>query len=73
MNVNKAYNELGNKTYYKILVTIEVMMYVTYHLKGSFVILKTLIFIFLFYNSPVYAFYFHEYSYIFKLIKHDQM
>ena len=37
MNVNKACNELG---YYKILVSIEVIVYLTYNLKGSFVILK---------------------------------
>ena len=28
------------KKYHKILISIEVIMYVTYNLKGSFVILK---------------------------------
>ena len=40
MNVNKACNELGSKKYYKTLISIEVIMYATYHLKGSFVSLE---------------------------------
>ena len=40
MYVNKTCNELGNRRYYKILISIEVIMYVTYHLKMVFVILK---------------------------------
>ena len=42
MNVNKTYYELGSKEHYKILmINVEVIiMYVTYHLKESFVILK---------------------------------
>ena len=40
MNVNKTCNKLNNKKNSKILVNIEVIVYVTYHLEGSFVILK---------------------------------
>jgi len=71
MNVSKACNELGSKTYYKILICIDVMMYVTYHLKGPFVILKWNLCSCAIFNSLVNAFYFHKKSYIFELIKHD--
>ena len=40
MNVNEACNELESKGFLQILISIQVIMYVTYHLKGSFVILK---------------------------------
>ena len=40
MNVNKTCNGLGSKIYYQILIKIEAIMYVTYHLKWSFVIQK---------------------------------
>ena len=44
-------------------------MYVTYHLRMSFVILKLNLFLVsLLYNSLVDAFYFHKYSYILELI-----
>ena len=32
--------DLEVTNYYKILISIDVVMYVTYHLKGSFVFLK---------------------------------
>ena len=32
MNVNKTYNELESKKYYEILISVEDIMYVTYHL-----------------------------------------
>ena len=74
MNVNKACNELGRKKYYEILISIEVLMYMTNHLRGSYVILKWNFYLFsLVYNSLVNAFYFYKYSHVFKLINHDWM
>ena len=70
MNVSKTCNELESNKYYKILISIEVIMYVTDHLKRSFVIMKwRLYLVCLGYNILVNAFYFHKYSYIFELIK----
>ena len=74
MNVNEAYDESGSWKYYKILINIEVIMYVTYHLKTFFVILKWDFNLFCsIYNILVNSFYFHKYSHKFKLIKHDWM
>lgn len=75
MDVNNVGNELGSKTYYKILISIKVIVYVIYHLEGHiFFILKLslqglTIFSFIVYIGLVNAFYFHKYPYIFKLIK----
>ena len=40
MNVNNTCIELESRKIYKNLISIEVIIYVTYQLKGSFVILK---------------------------------
>ena len=40
MNVNKTRNDLGSKKIYKPFISIDVIMYVTDHLKGSIVFLK---------------------------------
>ena len=77
MNVTKTCNELGSKKYYKILISIEVIiMYVTYHLKRSLAIIMELIYVCFFlvwlvYKNIVNAFYFHKYSNIFELDKCD--
>ena len=55
MNVNKASNELGSqkKNSYKILISIKVIIYVTYHLEESFGILKWNFYYFLIFSCAL--------------------
>ena len=73
MNVNEACNELGSKRYYKILVSIEVTLYLPFERFFCNSTMKIIfVFYFLFLNDIlVFTFYFHKYSHIFELIKCD--